>query len=129
MNTSSPDFDSKLNEWLNEFAAQGGLNGTDDTRLGLKTNGTPTPPAAFNPDDLVPIEEVARRLCTDVNWVREKCRRRCPNPIPVYNLGRHLLFDWAQVSEWIRNSARPVHAKHIRRTKEQIEAETSKRTA
>ena len=71
----------------------------------------------FNPEDLIPMEEVARRLHTDVAWVREKVRRRCPCPIPVYNLGRHLLFDWRQVSEWIRNSTRPVHAAHIRRRK------------
>ncbi len=82
----------------------------------------------FNPEDLLPIEEIARRLCKSmtledgVAWVREKCRRRCPNPIPVYNLGRNLLFDWTQVSEWIRNSPRPIHAAHRRRTKEQIEA-------
>lgn len=75
----------------------------------------------FNPDDLLNIEQLAERLHTDVQWVREKCRRRCANPIPVYNLGRHLLFDWTQVSEWIRNSPRPVHAPHRRRTKEQVE--------
>jgi hypothetical protein len=93
---------------------------------------TPTPITAaaveFNPSDLLPIEEVARRLHTDVAWVREKCRRRCPNPIPVYNLGRHLLFDWQQVSAWIVNSPRPVHAAHRRRTKEQIEAAEKKAT-
>ena len=72
------------------------------------------PPVEFNPGDLLSIEEVARRLHTDVAWVREKCRRRCPNPIPVFNLGRHLLFDWVQVSAWIRNSPRPVHARHVR---------------
>jgi hypothetical protein len=77
--------------------------------------------APFNPEDLLSIEQLAQRLRTDVQWVREKCRRRCPNPIPVHNLGRHLLFDWAQVSEWIRNSPRPVHASHRRRTKKQIE--------
>ena len=71
----------------------------------------------FNPEDLLPIEEVARRLHADVPWVREKVRRRCSCPIPVYNLGRHLLFDWRQVSEWIRNSPRPAHAAHIRRWK------------
>jgi hypothetical protein len=75
----------------------------------------------FNPADLLPIEEVARRLHADVAWVREKCRRRCPNPIPVYNLGRHLLFDWRQVSEWIVNSPRPVHAPHFRRKKKKLE--------
>jgi len=28
--------------------------------------------------------------------------------MPVFNLGRHLLFDWAQVEQWVRNSPRPV---------------------
>lgn len=69
----------------------------------------------FNPTDLLPIEEVAKRLHVDVAWVREKVRRRCPNPIPVYNLGRHLLFDWRQVSEWILSSPRPRYAPHMRR--------------
>jgi len=73
--------------------------------------------ASIPPEDLISIEELAKRLHTDVQWVREKCRRRCPNPIPVWNLGRHLLFDWVQVSEWIRNSPRPVHAYHKRRKK------------
>jgi hypothetical protein len=79
--------------------------------------------APIPPNDLITIEEMARRLRPDVSpekgiaWVREKCRRRCANPIPVYNLGRHLMFDWIQVSEWIRNSSRPVHAYHNRRKK------------
>jgi hypothetical protein len=76
------------------------------------TSGTsPTIP----PEDLIPIEELAKRLHQTVGWVREKCRRRCPNPIPVWNLGRHLLFDWNQVSAWIRSCPRPVHASHRRR--------------
>ena len=83
---------------------------------------SPPPLLEFNPADLLPIEELARRLHTDVAWVREKCRRRCPNPIPVFNLGRHLLFDWRQVSEWIRNCPRPVHARHVRRTKSEKKA-------
>lgn len=70
------------------------------------------------PENLVPIEELAKRLHQTEAWVREKCRRRCPNPIPVYNLGRHLLFDWTQVSEWIRSCPRPVHARHVRRKKQ-----------
>ena len=81
-------------------------------------------PAAFNSEDLLPIEEIARRLCKSmtledgVAWVREKCRRRCPNPIPVYNLGRNLLFDWTQVSEWIRETGRGhAHMKHYRTRK------------
>jgi len=65
-------------------------------------------------DQFISIEEVARRLHADVPWVREKIRRRCPNPMPVFNLGRHLVFDWAQVVEWVRKSPRPIHAAHRR---------------
>jgi excisionase family DNA binding protein len=61
------------------------------------------------------IEEVADRLRTDVGWVREKIRRRSPNPMPVFNVGRHLLFEWEQVAQWVRNSPRPIHAAHKRR--------------
>jgi hypothetical protein len=80
-------------------------------------------PAPIPPENLITIQEMARRLRPDlseeggVSWVREKCRRRCSNPIPVFNLGRHLMFDWIQVSEWIRSSPRPVHARHRRRKK------------
>jgi len=72
-------------------------------------------PACGCANQFISIEEVAARLRTDVNWVREKCRRRCPRPIPVFNLGRHLVFDWAQIVEWVRNSPRPIHAAHKRR--------------
>jgi hypothetical protein len=72
--------------------------------------------------EFISIEEVARRLHADVPWVREKCRRRCPNAIPVYNLGRHLVFDWAQVVEWVRKSPRPIHAAHKRRKKQEKKA-------
>jgi hypothetical protein len=74
------------------------------------------------PDQFISIEEVARRLHADVPWVREKIRRRCPNPMPVFNLGRHLVFDWAQVVEWVRKSPRPIHAAHKRRKKQEKKA-------
>lgn len=83
------------------------------SQIGTKTSGALH--AEFNPSDLLAIDEVARRLHADVGWVRQKVRRRSPNPMPVYNLGRHLLFSWSAVCEWIRNSPRPVHAPHIRR--------------
>jgi hypothetical protein len=85
-----------------------------------------TPFTPFDPNDLLPIVEVARRLHADVAWVREKCRRRCPNPMPVHNLGRHLVFNWVEVSEWIRKSPRPIHAAHKRRKKPQIEVAKKK---
>ena len=90
--------------------------------MALQKNVTvPSISAPIPPENLITIQEMARRLRPDlpepdgVAWVREKCRRRCSNPIPVFNLGRHLMFDWVQVSEWIRKSPRPVHAPHRRR--------------
>jgi excisionase family DNA binding protein len=65
----------------------------------------------------ISIEEVAARLRTDAGWVREKIRRRCPNQMPVINIGRHLLFEWSKVEEWVRNTPRPLHAAHRRRWK------------
>jgi hypothetical protein len=93
------------------------------------TPNTATPLKSFQPENLLDIEEVARRLRNNVAWVREKVRRRSPNPMPVYNLGRHLLFDWDQVSEWIRNSPRLKHSAHRRRTKKQIQRDTLKKAA
>ena len=61
------------------------------------------------------IEQVAARLHRDVNWVREKIRRRCSNPMPVHNVGRHLLFEWTGgggMGSAIRR--RPAHAAHKR---------------
>jgi hypothetical protein len=72
---------------------------------------------AFDPaDQFITIEEVARRLHTDVGWVREKIRRRCPNPMPAFNVGKHLLFSWPDVCTWIRETGRgEPHVKHSRR--------------
>jgi hypothetical protein len=60
--------------------------------------------APIPPENLITVQEMARRLRPDlseeggVSWVRE-------------------MFDWIQVSEWIRSSPRPVHARHHRRKK------------
>jgi excisionase family DNA binding protein len=85
-------------------------------RKPTKIDAARSPTPCTCTDQFVSIEEVARRLHADVSWVREKIRRRCRNAIPVYNLGRHLLFDWQQVSEWVRNSPRPIHTAHRRRS-------------
>ena len=81
-----------------------------------KTSGT-SPSIVAPAEQFISIEEVASRLHADVTWVREKIRRRSPNPLPVFNLGRHLVFDWAQVVEWVRKSPRPIRAAHRRRAK------------
>jgi hypothetical protein len=74
--------------------------------------------AEYNPADLLSIKEVADRLRATPEWVREKIRRRCPNPMPVMNLGNHLLFHWPQVCAWMAEVGRgTAHAPHIRSKK------------
>lgn len=82
--------------------------------------GSPTPAPLFNPNDLLSIDEVALRLRADVSWVREKIRRRCPNPMPCFNVGRHLLFHWPAVCAWIASSPRPIHAAHPPRRRKKL---------
>ena len=90
-------------------------------KLQVVPAGIPAPVPAFDSDDLLPIEEVAKRLHKDVAWVREKVRRRCPNAIPCFNIGRTLVFSWVEVSNWIRETGRGVpHAKHHRSRKPKI---------
>jgi excisionase family DNA binding protein len=75
-------------------------------------------PIEFHPADLLPIEEVAKRLHVEVTYIREKVRRRSPNAMPCYNLGRHLLFSWPDVCAWIRETGRGApHMKHHRTRK------------
>jgi hypothetical protein len=83
----------------------------------MKIPRVKNPPPVKNPDDLLSIDEVAARLRTSVGWVREKIRRRSPNPMPVRNLGRHLLFYWPSVSAWIASSERPTRAPRRRKKK------------
>lgn len=93
-----------------------------NTKLRVQPSALPQSAPAFNPDDLLSLQEVASRLKTDVGWIREKVRRRCPNPMPVYNMGRALIFSWAEVCEWIRKCPRPIHAAHKRRRAKQAKA-------
>ncbi len=86
----------------------------------LHDDGSEVP---FGPDDTMSIGEMARWLRSDdppekgIQWVREKCRPRSPNPIPFKNLGKNLVFSRIEVSGWIRNTQRTVHSLHRRRTK------------
>jgi len=87
------------------------------------SNQTPAYIPYSDRNNIMVAEDVARLLRPDLSpeaglaWVREKTRRRCSNPMPVRNVGRHLLFDWVLVSDWIRESERPAHAPHKRRTR------------
>lgn len=46
-----------------------------------------------NPADIITPEELADRLKVPENWVFEKTRARCENPIPCLRIGRFIRFD------------------------------------
>jgi hypothetical protein len=51
---------------------------------------------------LVSLEELAERWHLPLTWLREACRSRCADPLPVYRCGRYVrvfigdpaLLDW-----------------------------------
>jgi excisionase family DNA binding protein len=76
MNTSSPDFDSKLNEWLNDFAAQGGLEDSDDTRLGYRVKHKGKTVNTDPPVVIVVLESPRLYLTIDEAATYLRCSRR-----------------------------------------------------
>lgn len=62
----------------------------------------------IEPADIITMPELAKRLKVSERWVYEKSRRRCPNPLPVINVGRYLRFHWPSVSAWLHAQQRGV---------------------
>jgi hypothetical protein len=60
---------------------------------------------AHNLGDILTPEELAERLKADVNWVKEKTRARCKNPIPSMPMGRIVRFDWDEVVKWLERQS------------------------
>jgi hypothetical protein len=54
-------------------------------------------------DEILGPEELASRLKKEVGWVREKCRTRCPNPLPFHPDGGTVFFIWGEVFDWVRS--------------------------
>lgn len=65
-------------------------------------------------DNILTVEELAKRLKVPVSWVYEKQRARYSNPLPTLKIGRYLRFDWAQVSSWLQSTS-TVRPKVVRR--------------
>jgi hypothetical protein len=112
MNTSSPDFDSKLNEWLNEFAAQGGLNDTD-TRLPfarLKKKYMPQVPQASEPErteEPTPahpnIRQAAQHFGTTPSAFRRLAKRE---GFKTVRIGNKDTFDLKELEAWWQAQAK-----------------------
>ncbi len=52
-------------------------------------------------DQLLTVEEVAEMLRVPKSWVYERTRRRAPNRIPGFRLGKYWRFREADVLEWL----------------------------
>lgn len=53
---------------------------------------------------LVSLEELAERWGLPLTWLREACRTRCADPLPVYRCGRYVRVDLndAALAAWIQ---------------------------
>jgi excisionase family DNA binding protein len=52
------------------------------------------------PQDILTVDELAKRLKVKRTFIYEK--QRSTNPLPTIRVGRYLRFDWAEVSAWLR---------------------------
>jgi excisionase family DNA binding protein len=52
-------------------------------------------------DSLLSVEEVAELFRVPVSWVYEHTRRRSPNRIPGFRLGKYWRFRKSDVLAWI----------------------------
>ncbi len=65
----------------------------------IKAVATNSP--VIDPQDILTMREVAKRLKVSDRWVYEKTRARCPQPLPVMRIGRYIRFHWPSVSAWM----------------------------
>ena len=66
-------------------------------------------PSALAADDILTIDEVARRLGVTRRWVYERTRKRSRDPIPHTRFGKKTLrFSWQRISDWWRAHERNV---------------------
>lgn len=63
--------------------------------------GSPASVPAIEPQDILTLREVSRRLKVSDRWVYEKTRRRTPDPLPVIRIGRYVRFHWPTIVRWL----------------------------
>jgi hypothetical protein len=44
---------------------------------------------------LVTLEELAQQWALPITWLRESCRTRCADPLPIFRMGRYVRVDLA----------------------------------
>lgn len=62
-------------------------------------------PAIIAPSDILTVAELAMRLKVRPSWVYRHTdnSRRKADRLPVLHVDGFLRFDWAEVSQWLRN--------------------------
>ena len=68
-----------------------------------------------NLGEILTPEELAQRLKVSVEWITEKRRPRCPNPIPAIPIGKQIRFDWESVVKWLEQCAADAESLKQRR--------------
>jgi len=54
-------------------------------------------------EDLLTVDELAKRLKIKKSWVYAQTRRRDADSIPKLKIGKYLRFEWEAVRNWIDN--------------------------
>jgi excisionase family DNA binding protein len=57
--------------------------------------------------EILTPKDVAKILHVTPDWVREKCRARASNPLPVLRLGKYIRFRRTDVLAWLDSTAAP----------------------
>lgn len=58
-------------------------------------------------EDILTVDELARRLKVGKAWIYEKSRARGQfggEPLPTLRCGKYLRFEWPAVVEWLRRN-------------------------
>ena len=71
-----------------------------------KAVAVPAVVAPIQPEDILTLQEVADRLKFSTRQVYELTRQRAKRPLPMYRAGKRLLFNWLDVSTWLREGSR-----------------------
>ncbi len=60
-------------------------------------------PAAHVPH-LVSLDALAKHWSLPLSWLRENCRSRCADPLPIYRCGRYVRVDLSDpaLTDWLR---------------------------
>jgi excisionase family DNA binding protein len=60
---------------------------------------------AYDPDRLLTVEDLARRLQVSAAWVRDHTTRKRPR-LPVVRVGKLLRFRREEIDKWIADQSR-----------------------